>query len=50
MGSSEKTEYCAFTKAVEHLGDRWSLLIVRELFMFGGRAAHPHPEVAVGLG
>jgi DNA-binding HxlR family transcriptional regulator len=25
------TDYCAFTKAVEHLGDRWSLLIVREL-------------------
>jgi DNA-binding HxlR family transcriptional regulator len=35
MGSSEKTEYCAFTKAVEHLGDRWSLLIARELFQFG---------------
>ncbi|MGH2382337.1 MAG: winged helix-turn-helix transcriptional regulator [Candidatus Limnocylindria bacterium] len=35
MGSSANTEYCAFTKAVEHLGDRWSLLIVRELFMFG---------------
>ena len=35
MGSSEKTEYCAFTKAVEHLGDRWSFLIVRELAMFG---------------
>jgi hypothetical protein len=24
MGSSAKTEYCAFTKAVKHLGDRWS--------------------------
>lgn len=24
-----------FTKAVEHLGDRWSLLIVRELALFG---------------
>ena len=35
MGSSAKTEYCAFTKAVEHLGDRWSFLIVRELAMFG---------------
>lgn len=35
MGSSANTEYCAFTKAVEHLGDRWSLLIVRELAMFG---------------
>ncbi len=37
MGSSAKTEYCAFTKAVEHLGDRWSLLIVRELAMFGAQ-------------
>ena len=35
MGSNAQTEYCAFTKAVEHLGDRWSLLIVRELAMFG---------------
>jgi DNA-binding HxlR family transcriptional regulator len=24
-------DYCAFTKAVEHLGDRWSLVIIREL-------------------
>lgn len=35
MGSSASGEYCAFTKAVEHLGDRWSLLIVRELALFG---------------
>ena len=35
MGSSAKTDYCAFTKAVEHLGDRWSFLIVRELAIFG---------------
>ncbi len=28
-------EYCAFTKALEHLGDRWSLLIVRDLMIFG---------------
>jgi DNA-binding HxlR family transcriptional regulator len=35
MGSSTQTDYCAFTKAVEHLGDRWSLLIVRELARFG---------------
>jgi DNA-binding HxlR family transcriptional regulator len=35
MGSSEITEYCSFTKAVEHLGDRWSLLIVRELAVYG---------------
>ena len=35
MGSSASDNYCAYTKAVEHLGDRWSLLIVRELVMFG---------------
>ncbi len=37
MGSSAKSDYCAFTKAVEHLGDRWSFLIVRELAMFGAQ-------------
>lgn len=35
MGSSEFVGYCSFTKAIEHLGDRWSLLILRELGMFG---------------
>ncbi|HSK28072.1 MAG TPA: helix-turn-helix domain-containing protein [Jiangellales bacterium] len=35
MGSSELPGYCSFTKAIEHLGDRWSLLIVRELGTFG---------------
>jgi DNA-binding HxlR family transcriptional regulator len=35
MGSSASDSYCAFTKAVERLGDRWSLLIVRELVLFG---------------
>lgn len=35
MGSSATNDYCAFTKAVEHLGDRWSLLIVRELVIYG---------------
>lgn len=35
MGSSASNDYCAFTKAVEYLGDRWSLLIVREVTMFG---------------
>src|SRR5215203_3788505 len=37
MGSSEFVGYCSFTKAIEHLGDRWSLLIVRELGMFGSQ-------------
>ena len=35
MGSSELGGYCSYTKAIEHLGDRWSLLIVRELGTFG---------------
>ena len=37
MGSSASDNYCAFTKAVERLGDRWSLLIVRELTLFGSQ-------------
>ncbi len=28
-------DFCSFTKAVEHLGDRWSLVILRELLMHG---------------
>jgi DNA-binding HxlR family transcriptional regulator len=28
-------DYCAFTKAVEHLGDRWSLVILRDLLLHG---------------
>ena len=39
-------DYCAFTKAVEHLGDRWSLLIVRELVMFGPQGFN---QLATGL-
>ena len=35
MGSRELPGYCSFTKAIEHLGDRWSLLIVRQLGVFG---------------
>jgi DNA-binding HxlR family transcriptional regulator len=30
-------EYCAFTKTLEHLGDRWSLLIVRNLAILGSQ-------------
>ncbi len=35
MALGTHDDYCSFTKAVEHLGDRWSLLIVRELAMAG---------------
>ena len=37
MSSREFTGYCSYTKAIEHLGDRWSLLIVRQLGTFGPR-------------
>lgn len=46
MGSSDITEYCSFTKAIEHLGDRWALLIVRELAIFGARGFN---ALATGL-
>jgi DNA-binding HxlR family transcriptional regulator len=32
---ADSNDYCAFTKAVEHFGDRWSLVIVRELILRG---------------
>jgi DNA-binding HxlR family transcriptional regulator len=35
VGPRELPGYCSFTKAIEHLGDRWSLLIVRQLGTFG---------------
>jgi DNA-binding HxlR family transcriptional regulator len=46
VGSSANKDYCAFTKAVEHLGDRWSLLIARELFQFGPQGFN---QLAAGL-
>lgn len=33
MGS--KLDYCPFAKALENLGDRWSLLILRQLVLLG---------------
>lgn len=35
MGTAGNYEYCAYTKAVEFLGDRWCLLIVRDLAVKG---------------
>ena len=35
MDPRESTGYCSFTKAIEHLGDRWNLFILRELAVFG---------------
>ena len=46
MGSREETGYCSYTKAIEHLGDRWSLLVLRELGMFGRQGFN---DLAAGL-
>jgi len=46
MGSSASSHYCSFTKVVEHLGDKWCLLILRELVMFGPQGFN---ALAVGL-
>lgn len=46
MSSSEFIGYCSFTKAIEHLGDRWTLFIVRELSMFGPQGFN---DLATGL-
>ena len=53
VGSSELAGYCSFTKAIEQLGDRWILLIVRELGRLrparvqrvGRWAARPHLQI-----
>jgi DNA-binding HxlR family transcriptional regulator len=31
------SDYCSFSKAVEQLGDRWSLVIIREMVVHGDR-------------
>lgn len=46
MGAIVDNDYCSFTKAVEHLGDRWSFLILRELVMFGPQGFN---SLATGL-
>ena len=42
-------DYCAFSKAVEHLGDRWSLVIIRELLMHGSRSYSDLLEGVAGI-
>lgn len=46
MGSSEFVGYCSYTKAIEHLGDRWSLLVLRELGAFGVQGFN---DLVIGL-
>jgi DNA-binding HxlR family transcriptional regulator len=42
-------DYCSFTKAVEHLGDRWSLVIVREMLQHGPRSFSDLLDGASGI-
>jgi len=46
---SESGDYCSFEKAVEHLGDRWSLLIIRELAMQGPRGFNALADSLPGI-
>jgi DNA-binding HxlR family transcriptional regulator len=46
VGSTELIGYCSFTKAIEHLGDRWNLFILRELAVFGPQGFN---DLATGL-
>jgi DNA-binding HxlR family transcriptional regulator len=43
------SEFCSYTKAVEHLGDRWSLLILREVGMHGSRRFNQLVETLPGI-
>lgn len=45
----EKGDYCAFTKMVEHLGDRWSLVILRELTLHGTRGFNALADSMPGI-
>jgi DNA-binding HxlR family transcriptional regulator len=42
-------DYCAFSKAVEQLGDRWSLVIIRELVAHGTRGYSDLLDGATGI-
>ena len=46
MAATDIDDYCAFSKAVEHLGDRWSLPILAQLVLLGPRS---FSELASGL-
>jgi DNA-binding HxlR family transcriptional regulator len=46
MGSPDIDDYCSYTKAVEFVGDRWCLLIIRDLAMRGQLGFN---ELAAGL-
>lgn len=37
VDQAESDDYCSLSKAIEHIGDRWSLLIIAELIRSGPR-------------
>lgn len=43
------SDYCSYTKAVEHLGDRWSLLILREIGTHGSRGFNAIVDALPGI-
>ena len=43
------SDYCSFTKAVEHLGDRWSMVIVRDLLLHGPMGFNAMAERLPGI-
>jgi DNA-binding HxlR family transcriptional regulator len=43
------SDFCSYTKAVEHLGDRWSLLILREIGMHGSRGFNAMVDALPGI-
>lgn len=52
MGKKSYGQYCGLAKALDHVGDRWTLLIVRELLVGPRRYAHLRdalPGIATNL-
>jgi DNA-binding HxlR family transcriptional regulator len=43
------SDYCSFTKAVENLGDRWSMVIVRDLLLHGSMGFNAIAERLPGI-
>ncbi len=46
---AQHDDFCSFTKAVEHLGDRWSFLIIREIYLHGSRGFNSFVETLPGI-
>jgi DNA-binding HxlR family transcriptional regulator len=42
-------DFCSYNKAIEHLGDRWSLIIVKELAMYGARGFNAIADALPGV-